>query len=326
MASKLKVDELAGSAGNTISLASGQTLDTSSGTLTLGTGAVTSAMLAGSIANTKLSNSTITIGDESSNVFDINLGDEFSIIGGEGIDTTLTGNLLTVAGEDATTSNKGIASFSSDNFAVSSGAVTIKDGGIVHAELANDAVDGDNIADDSINSEHYVDGSIDTAHIADNQITTAKILDANVTLAKIANAAANTVIVRDANSSGVLSAKAVTDTQILIGDGTGFTAAALSGDVTMTNAGAVTIANASVEHAMMANDAVDGDIIADDSINSEHYVDGSIDTAHIADDQITEAKMADDAISSVQLKSLVTINILASDGSTVVKTIFTPGS
>mgnify|MGYP001189290702 CR=1 FL=1 len=39
MASKLKVDELAGSAGNTISLASGQTLDTSSGTLTIGTGA-----------------------------------------------------------------------------------------------------------------------------------------------------------------------------------------------------------------------------------------------------------------------------------------------
>ena len=108
--------------------------------------------------------------------------------------------------------------------------------------------------------------------------------------------AANTVIVRDANSSGVLSAKAVTDTQILIGDGTGFTAAALSGDVTMTNAGAVTIANTAVE------------------------------TAMIADNAITEAKMADDAISSAELKSLVTINILASDGSTVVKTIFTPGS
>ena len=35
---------------------------------------------------------------------------------------------------------------------------------------------------------------------------------------------------------------ALTTTQIMIGDGTGFTAASLSGDATMTNAGAVTVA------------------------------------------------------------------------------------
>tara|TARA_R100000329_G_scaffold14567_3_gene15023 strand:+ start:2759 stop:3478 length:720 start_codon:yes stop_codon:yes gene_type:complete len=74
-----------------------------------------------------------------------------------------------------------------------------------------------------------------------------------IPLGTIADQAANTVIVRDANSSGDLSAKAVTNQQILIGDGTGFTAAALSGDVTMTNAGVVTIANDSVEHAMLEN-------------------------------------------------------------------------
>tara|TARA_Y100000356_G_scaffold51306_2_gene41108 strand:+ start:35 stop:667 length:633 start_codon:yes stop_codon:yes gene_type:complete len=74
-----------------------------------------------------------------------------------------------------------------------------------------------------------------------------------IPLGTIADQAANTVIVRDANSSGDLSAKAVTNQQILIGDGTGFTAAALSGDVTMTNGGIVTIANDSVEHAMLEN-------------------------------------------------------------------------
>ena len=45
---------------------------------------------------------------------------------GEGID--ISGG--TISGEDATTSNKGVASFSSDHFTVSSGAVTIKTDGI----------------------------------------------------------------------------------------------------------------------------------------------------------------------------------------------------
>jgi len=98
-----------------------------------------------------------------------------SAVAGEGIDVSASTGAVTISAEDATTSNKGIASFSSDNFAVSSGAVTIKDGGVVTAELAADAVTGDKIADDAINSEHYTDGSIDTAHIADNQITHDKL-------------------------------------------------------------------------------------------------------------------------------------------------------
>ena len=52
---------------------------------------------------------------------------------------------------------------------------------------------------------------------------------------------ANTVKVRNANSTGVPTNLALATTEILIGDGTGFTVAALSGDSTMTNAGAVSV-------------------------------------------------------------------------------------
>jgi len=53
-------------------------------------------------------------------------GHGLSILGGEGIDVTHTGTSITVAGEDATTTNKGVASFADADFTVASGAVTIK--------------------------------------------------------------------------------------------------------------------------------------------------------------------------------------------------------
>ena len=74
-------------------------MPTSTGTL-IGTGdsgTVTNAMLAGSIANAKLSNSTITIGDDSSTNFSVDLGGSFEIIGGSGISTAITNNRITLS-------------------------------------------------------------------------------------------------------------------------------------------------------------------------------------------------------------------------------------
>jgi hypothetical protein len=53
-------------------------------------------------------------------------GHGLSILGGEGIDVTHAGTSITVAGEDASTTNKGVASFADADFTVTSGAVTIK--------------------------------------------------------------------------------------------------------------------------------------------------------------------------------------------------------
>jgi len=75
-----------------------------------------------------------------SGTIDIDLDSEtLTIAGGEGIDTSASGTTITIAGEEASTSNKGVASFHSDNFAVSSGVVTIKNAGVAIAEIATTA-------------------------------------------------------------------------------------------------------------------------------------------------------------------------------------------
>ena len=127
------VDKLATTldlSSNTITLPSEFVTTTGSQTLTNKT-INASQLVDGSVSNAKLTNSTITIRDESSTEDAISLGETLIVTGGTGIDTSISTNTLTISAELATSSNAGVATFNTDNFTVSSGDVTVTtiDGG-----------------------------------------------------------------------------------------------------------------------------------------------------------------------------------------------------
>ena len=190
-----------------------------SGVLKYVTGANLRSYIGAGTGDGDITGVTITA-DDTNTASDTAGSADFTIAGGSGLTSSVSGTTITIAGDNASTSAKGVAQFSSDNFAASSGTITIKDGGVVTDEIAADAVTGAKIADDAINSEHYTDGSIDTAHIADNQVT----------LAKMAGLARGKIIYGDA--SGDPAALAVGNAnEVLTSDGTDISWAAASSGV-----------------------------------------------------------------------------------------------
>ena len=91
---------------------------------------------------------------------------DFTVAGGSGLTSSVSGTTITVAGDDASTSAKGVAQFSSDNFAASSGTITIKDGGIATAEIADNQVTLAKMAGLARGKIIYGDASGDPAALA----------------------------------------------------------------------------------------------------------------------------------------------------------------
>ena len=120
-------------AGNTLDVnVDNSSIAVVSDALQVKAGGITNAMLAGSITAAKLNNPNITIAsDNDTGTPQFALEGTLTVAGGEGIDTSASGSTITIAGEDASTTNKGVASFDTANFTVTSGAVAVTtiDGG-----------------------------------------------------------------------------------------------------------------------------------------------------------------------------------------------------
>ena len=109
---------------------------------------------------------TITLSSDNAGFSD----DVITIGAGEGVNVTASGGTVTVAGEDATVSNKGVASFATADFSVTSGAVSIKSGGVTSAQIADKTIVAGDIADGTITATQLSSAAVVANAIATNSI------------------------------------------------------------------------------------------------------------------------------------------------------------
>ena len=231
-----------------------------SGTLSFGavatselSGTITNAQLGGSIANSKLANSTISIDADSGTTNAVDLGDTLQVTGGEGIDTSVSGDTLTIAGEDASTSNKGVASFASADFSVSSGAVSIKSGGVSNAQLANDGI--------TIGSD---DTSLGGTITDLNGLTSVDVDNITIDGNTISSTNTNGNIVLDTNGTGVINVSSAritslgTPTQTTDAATKAYVDAQLQGLDVKNSVRVATTANGTLSSAFANGQTVDG--------------------------------------------------------------------
>ena len=101
--------------------------------------------------------STLSLAADTGSSDSVSTGETITFTGGEGIDTVVSDNTITISAENASDSNKGVATFNTASFAVSSGDVTIKAGGVTNAQLAG------SIANSKLANDGITIGSDDTS-------------------------------------------------------------------------------------------------------------------------------------------------------------------
>lgn len=204
------------------------------------------------------------------------VGDAFNTTTGhthDGTDSALVSGLTATIDDGAVTTAK-IANLAVTEGKINTGAVTagkigsdavttvkILDANVTTGKLADDAVTTAKIATDAVTADGIAGGAVGTSELADEAVTAGKIADGAITAAKISDLSIANADISATAAIAYSKLAALTSAHILVGSAGGVaTDVAVSGDVTMSNAGAVAIAS---------------DVIIDADVKSDAAISGS---------------------------------------------------
>ena len=278
-----------GTLGNALTV-DNSTIRVNSGTTYDGSAARTISVKPGGIVEASLANDAVTADKLASNAVvnasvAANAAIAHSKLAALASTKVLVGNGSNVATE---------VPLSGDVTMANTGAVTIGDGKVVNAMLGDGAVDTEEIADDAVDADKLASNAVVNASIAAN---------AAIAHSKLAALAA---------------------TKVLVGNGSNVAAEVpLSGDVTMNNAGAVTIGANKVTLAKMAGLARGKIISGDSSGDPVALAAGGANTVLQSDgtdityNTVATAMIADDAVDADKLASNAVVNASVADGAAI---------